>query len=123
MKKNLTTSLEYKTNMKKISYNTTQFSFKQKLEKLFNIKDLSLLNDNIEVFTREKDQSTIWHKLFYEWSHSEEFSVLYSKFILEVIKPLYNEQIVYQAIPTFRVCYPNNIAVGEFHKDKHYRNV
>lgn len=108
--------------MKKISYNINQFPFKYKLEKLFNIKDLSLLNDNIEVFTREKDQSTIWHKLFYEWSRSEEFSILYDKFILEVIKPLYNEQIVYQAIPTFRVCYPNNIAVGEFHKDKHYRN-
>jgi hypothetical protein len=108
--------------MKKISYNTTQFSFKQKLEKLFQINDLSQLNENIEVFTREKDQSTNWHKLFYEWACTDEFTQLYDKFILEIIKPLYNEQIVYQAIPTFRVCYPNNIAVGEFHKDKHYRN-
>jgi ectoine hydroxylase-related dioxygenase (phytanoyl-CoA dioxygenase family) len=47
---------------------------------------------------------------------------MYDEFILNVVKPLYNEQIVYQAIPTFRVAYPNNIAVGEFHKDKHYRN-
>lgn len=108
--------------MKKISYNTTQFSFKQKLEKLFQINDLSQLNENIEVFTREKDQSTNWHKLFYEWACTDEFVQLYDKFILEIIKPLYNEQIAYQAIPTFRVCYPNNIAVGEFHKDKHYRN-
>ena len=108
--------------MKKINYNTHQFSFKSKLEEIFQIKELSDLNDNIEVFTREKDQSTNWYKLFYAWAHTNEFIQLYDKFILEIIKPLYNEQIVYQAIPTFRVAYPNNIAVGEFHKDKYYRN-
>ena len=30
--------------------------------------------------------------------------------------------IVYQRIPTFRVHLPNNIAVGEWHKDKWYRD-
>jgi len=108
--------------MKKINYNINDFSFKQKLEKIFQINELSGLNDDIEVFTREKDQSTNWHKLFYNWARTNEFIELYDKFILEIVKPLYNEQIVYQAIPTFRVAYPNNIAVGEFHKDKHYRN-
>lgn len=108
--------------MKKINYSINNFPFKQKLEELFQIHELSSLNDNIEVFTREKDQSTNWHKLFYEYARTEDFIQMYDKFILEVIKPLYNKQIVYQAIPTFRVCYPNNIAVGEFHKDKHYRN-
>jgi ectoine hydroxylase-related dioxygenase (phytanoyl-CoA dioxygenase family) len=108
--------------MKKINYNINDFSFKQKLEKIFQIDELSELNDDIEVFTREKDQSTNWHKLFYEYARTDDFIQLYDKFILEVVKPLYNEQIVYQAIPTFRVAYPNNIAVGEFHKDKHYRN-
>jgi ectoine hydroxylase-related dioxygenase (phytanoyl-CoA dioxygenase family) len=108
--------------MNKISYNINHFPFSEKLCSLFNINDLSTLNDNIEVFTREKDQSTNWHKLFYQWARTKEFIQLYDKFILEIIKPIYNEQIVYQAIPTFRVAYPNNIAVGEFHKDKHYRN-
>jgi ectoine hydroxylase-related dioxygenase (phytanoyl-CoA dioxygenase family) len=108
--------------MKKINYNIEQFPFAENLQQLFNINDLSILNDDVEVFTREKDQSTSWHKLFYEWARTEDFIQLYDKFILDIIKPLYNEQIVYQAIPTFRVCYPNNIAVGEFHKDKHYRN-
>lgn len=108
--------------MKKFIYNTEIFFFKPKLEKIFQINELSDLNDNVEVFTREKDQDTNWHKLFYAWARTNEFIELYDKFILEIIKPLYNEQIVYQAIPTFRVAYPNNIAVGEFHKDKHYRN-
>jgi ectoine hydroxylase-related dioxygenase (phytanoyl-CoA dioxygenase family) len=108
--------------MNKISYNINHFPFSEKLCNLFNIDDLTILNDNIEVFTREKDQSTNWHKSFYQWARTEEFIQLYDEFILKVIKPIYNEQIVYQAIPTFRVAYPNNIAVGEFHKDKHYRN-
>lgn len=109
--------------MKKIKYNTAKYPFSQKLVSLFNIEHLDLLNDNIEVFSREKDQSTQWHKLYYEWARTEEFINLYDAFILEVVKPLYNEQIVYQAIPTFRVAYPNNIAVGEFHKDKFYRDL
>lgn len=108
--------------MNKISYDTQQFPFAENLQKLFSIKDLSLLNDDIEIFTREKDQNTNWHKLFYNWARTEEFIKLYNGFILKMIKPLYNEDIVYQAIPTFRVAYPNNIAVGEFHKDKYYRN-
>lgn len=108
--------------MNKINYSTKLFPFKKNLEKLFNIKDLSSLNDNIEVFSREKDQSTKYHKLYYEWARTSEFTELYESFINIVIKPIYNEQIVYQSIPTFRVAYPNNIAVGEWHKDKWYRN-
>lgn len=108
--------------MNKIKYDTTQYPFKRRLEELFQIDDLISLNDNVEVFTREKDQSTNWHKLYYDWARTEEFTQLYDSFVSQVIKPLYSEQIVYQAIPTFRVAYPNNIAVGEFHKDKHYRN-
>jgi len=77
----------------------------------------------VDVFSREKDQSTHYHKLFYELARTDQFIGLYERFILEVVKPLYQEQIVYQAIPTFRIAYPNNIAVGEWHKDKFYRDI
>lgn len=109
--------------MYKFNYNTNLYPFKSTIEKLFLINDLSELKDDIEVFSREKDQSTKYHKLFYKWARTEEFIKLYDDFIYDVVYPLYNEDIVYQSIPTFRVAYPNNIAVGEFHKDKHYRDV
>jgi ectoine hydroxylase-related dioxygenase (phytanoyl-CoA dioxygenase family) len=109
--------------MIKINYNTQQFSFSKKLNQLFKVEDLASINDNVEVFSREKDQSTKWHKLYYEWARTEEFIQLYDKFILEIVRPLYDEDIIYQSIPTFRVAYPNNIAVGEFHKDKFYRDI
>ena len=104
------------------SYNTLQFPFAEKLQQLFDVEELTAIYDDVEVFTREKDQSTNWHKLYYTWARTEDFEHLYDEFILQTMKPLYREQIVYQAIPTFRVAYPNNIAVGEFHKDKYYRN-
>jgi len=109
--------------MTTVTYDTTAFPFKEAIEKLFEVNDLASLNDKVDVFKRENDQSTKYHKAFYEWARTDLFEKLYDHFILEVVKPLYGEQIVYQAIPTFRVAYPNNIAVGEFHKDKHYRDV
>lgn len=106
----------------KISYSIEKFPFQQRLQELFQVNDLTTLNDDVEVFKRENDQNTIWHKEYYAWARTAEFKELYGSFVKDVIRPLYDESIVYQAIPTFRVAYPNNIAVGEFHKDKHYRN-
>lgn len=109
--------------MKKIQYNTETFPFATKIQNVFQVDDLTTINDNIQVVSREQDQNTKYHKLYYEWARTEEFTQLYEQFIVQVIKPLYNQQIVYQAIPTFRIAYPNNIAVGEYHKDKAYRDV
>ena len=108
--------------MNKINYDRNRFPFKEKLQHLFEVDNLQTLNDSIEVLSREKDQSTKYHTLYYNWARTEEFISMYDEFILNVIKPLYNEQIVYQSIPTFRVAYPSNIAVGEYHKDKWYRD-
>jgi ectoine hydroxylase-related dioxygenase (phytanoyl-CoA dioxygenase family) len=108
--------------MKKVTYSIEKYPFKEKLQGVFKVEELSAINDSIEVFKRENDQSTEYHKKYYEWARTEEFAVLYEAFVVNVVKPLYNESIVYQAIPTFRVAYPNNIAVGEWHKDKWYRD-
>lgn len=108
--------------MKTIKFNPDSFPFREKLTQLFQVNKLDLINDQVEVFRRETDQSTNYHSLYYKWARTEEFKQLYEKFITQVVRPLYDEPIVYQAIPTFRICYPNNIAVGEFHKDKHYRH-
>jgi ectoine hydroxylase-related dioxygenase (phytanoyl-CoA dioxygenase family) len=108
--------------MKKVTYSIEKYPFKDKLQQVFKVEELSAINDSVEVFKRENDQSTEYHKKYYEWARTEEFAVLYEAFVVNVVKPLYNESIVYQAIPTFRVAYPNNIAVGEWHKDKWYRD-
>jgi len=109
--------------MQKINYDITRFPFQSKVANLFGVEQLDSINDNISVFTRENDQKTKWHQAYYIWARTTEFTDLYDSFIKDVVRPIYDEQIIYQAIPTFRVAYPNNIAVGEFHKDKFYRDV
>ena len=108
--------------MKKTAYSTAKYDFQNRLEKLFGIKDLSGINEKFDVFKRENDQSTPYHKLYYEWARTPAFTALYDAFIAEVVQPLYDDKIVYQAIPTFRLALPGNIAVGEYHKDRNYRD-
>jgi hypothetical protein len=40
--------------------------------------------------------------------------------VREIILPMFDEDILYQKIPTFRIQVPNNLGVAEFHKDKTY---
>ena len=106
----------------KFSYNTDEFNFGDLLAKQFRVEKLENINSDIELLERANDQSTVHHKLFYQWMEEEEFRLLYKSFIQKCIRPLYEDKIVVQAKPTFRICYPNNIAVGEYHKDKWYRD-
>ena len=107
--------------MKKINYDTGKFNFRERIEDLFGIKDLSAINEQYEVFKRVNDQSTGYHKIFYDWARTKEFTAWYDLFIEEVVRPVYDGSIVYQAIPTFRIALPGNVAVGEYHKDRNYR--
>ena len=112
--------------MNTIKYNTDKYQFLEIVSKWLNTNQLSKLHDikKYDRFVRENDQSTDWHKLFYENIRSDKtFNDTYKEFLFNIIKPRFGEDIVYQKIPTFRVHLPGNIAVGEFHKDKFYRNV
>ena len=112
--------------MKRFDYDISKYNFRKHIASWFGDVDLSKLHSikQYEHFERENDQSTIWHKKFYEMIRSDKsFDDVYVKFLTDVIKPRYGEEIVYQKIPTFRVHLPGNIAVGEYHKDKYYRNV
>jgi hypothetical protein len=106
----------------KKSFDTVKYNFAESLCQIFNVSNLSTIKNDIEVLKRENDQSTPHHKLFYEWMETQSFRDLYDSFIKEYVRPLYSDKIVVQKRPTFRICYPNNIAVGEFHKDKWYRD-
>ena len=116
--------------MNKILYDKFQFDFKSIVVSWFDNEDiipagLSNLHfyKNYDLFERQNDQSTIWHKCFYKMIREDKsFNDVYLKFLEDKIKPRFNGEIVYQKIPTFRVHLPGNISVGEFHKDKHYRN-
>ena len=115
----------------KIAYDTRTYQFLDIIQYWFEDEGIlpmsGLPNLHLErtydLFERENDQSTIWHKCFYERIRKDDsFNDSYTDFLHDIIKPRFGEEIVYQKIPTFRVHLPGNISVGEFHKDKHYRN-
>lgn len=108
----------------KIFFDTKKFPFKEIVKKILNadsLEDLHLV-EKYELLQREKDQSTIWHKSYYE-KFQNEFQPTYEK-LIEFIKNCFNyEEIIYQKIPTFRVQLADgNVAVGEWHKDKAYNH-
>tara|TARA_R110002049_G_scaffold231662_1_gene404099 strand:- start:12127 stop:12777 length:651 start_codon:yes stop_codon:yes gene_type:complete len=112
--------------LNRIKYNTDLFNFSGELQKIILSKNLSNIHNSphfeeYDLFSREKDQSTKYHKLYYD-NFKEKIEPIYKKFISEIIRPLYKESIIYQKIPTFRLHFPGNIAVGEYHKDKWYRD-
>ena len=72
---------------------------------------------------KDKDQSSPIHKHFYSiFDTDNEFLAVYYQFVSKVVRPFYGEDIVYQAKPTFRIHYPDNLAVGEWHKDSEYNH-
>ena len=46
----------------------------------------------------------------------------YDKFISFLAKNIFKTDIVYQSRPTLRIMFPNNKAVGEFHRDRDYNH-
>lgn len=111
--------------MEKIcNYNINFYDFRSKICKILETEDLENIHkqQTYEVFTRKTDQSTLWHRKFYD-----NFVIIqdsYTKFIKDFVKPLFNgEKIVYQKVPTFRVHLVGNLSVGEFHRDRDYRHL
>ena len=110
--------------MKKIIYNIGKFNFREKIQKHYNVAFESFhIAHDYKLRTRETDQQTEFHKIFYNsWDNDSELRNMYDDFMIKVVKPMFdNDEIVYQAKPSFRVQLPNNLGVGEFHKDSKYR--
>ncbi len=106
-----------------IDYSTEQFNFRKCIEKMMGHEDLENLHEvqSYTLLDREHDQSTIWHRKYYD--QFAEFQIIYLDFIKNFVKPLLGiDKLVYQKIPTFRVHLVGNVAVGEWHKDRTYHH-
>ena len=113
--------------MRKLSYNIDKYDFVSEIEKLYDICDLENIHNQWSEAKKydilddvEFDQDTVYHSKFYNEIENTKFYQIYKSFIKEFIKPIFDGDILYQAIPTFRVHQPNNLAVAEFHRDSDY---
>ena len=112
--------------MFRFKYDILEYQFKDIISDWLEVDNLITLHEfkQYKLFKRVDDQSSMWHKMFYNQIRIDSrFDDMYMRFLIEHVKPRYSEEIVYQKIPTFRVHLKNNISVGEWHKDKMYRNI
>lgn len=113
--------------MKHLTYSTEQYNFHQLISAALGCENLEQIHNSsdfkyTEKFERANDQSTHYHQLYYTLARTETFQELYTEFIKDIVKPEFGTEVVYQTIPTFRLHFPGNIAVGEFHRDRNYRD-
>jgi hypothetical protein len=108
----------------KKSYNTSNYKFRECISDLFKTEDLCKIHEtekcDFGILNIENDQGTSFHKTFYDKMRKGPFLDLYYRFVKSEILPQFNESILYQKIPTFRIQVPENLGVAEFHKDKEY---
>lgn len=77
-----------------------------------------LADDVGERRTWRTDQTSRWHDAFYAgWDKIEPTftAFVHTEITRHILEPFY-----YQRVPTFRVHFPFNVAVGEFHRDAQY---
>ena len=55
-------------------------------------------------------------------TNSSNFLKLFDSFVLFLAKEIFKESLIYQARPTLRIMFPNNKAVGDFHRDREYNH-
>ena len=112
--------------MVKLKYDTDKYEFKLRVSAWLWGGPIAYIHEKVpeyNLFDRKNDQSTACHKRFYEmYEEDPQLKEMYLQFLEEHIKPRFKETIIYQKVPTFRVHLPGNVAVGEFHKDREYRD-
>lgn len=107
--------------MNKLTFSTEKYNFASIVKNWLQVDDLTKLQD---YKTYSEDQSTNWNELFYmHVGRDEVFLETYREFLFNIVKPRYNnEEIVFQAVPTFKVHLAGSAAGGEWRKDKYYRD-
>ena len=79
--------------MNKFSYATGAYLFKPLLESKFG-QDLSALHEDLETFNVDTDQSSKYHKIFYDLPEDHEFFINFKKFVIEINTRMTDEEII-----------------------------
>lgn len=116
--------------MKTILYDVDKYNFVEEVRRLYDVEDLCEIHNQWNhakpydiLDDPSKDQKTVYHEKFYnEVKSKTNFYSIYHSFLRDIIVPLFNEDVLYQKVPTFRVHQPNNFAVGSWHKDCEYNH-
>lgn len=82
--------------------------------------DLAALTLDGPLWKEREDQRSPWHERFY--ATFADWAGVYRRFVRAVVSAWMGEPFYLQAVPTFRVHLPGNVAVGTFHTDATYHH-
>ena len=112
--------------MHRINFDINEFDFQSLVKRYLQYEDLPNIHEKdkfANVLEHGTDQNQKLHRMFYDgMDNDESFSDLYINFIKSVIYPRYEEELLYQKFPTFRIHQPDNIAVFGWHRDRDYNH-
>ncbi len=111
------------SSLRVVAYPVDEFPLSSAVAVMLAVDDLAASHEAFaappERFVRATDQSTVLHQRFYK-AVSGGFP-LYEAFARWVLASLGEHEPMYlQRIPNLRLQLPENIAVGEFHRDSDY---
>jgi hypothetical protein len=105
-------------------YDPARFDFVSILDKVYRTDNLNQLHaaEPLDLLTVKTDQSTQFHARFYE-AFETDVRALYREFVASFVPDvLGTTEFCFQRVPTFRIHFPDNVAVGEFHTDGDYNH-
>ena len=112
---------DLKTGIYYYNYHSNEYKFYESIQKIFNTEQpLELIHNTsptIDQVTFNTDTSTYYHKTYYNSPFYNEMIDIYDSFIKTNILPIFNESIVVQKEPSFRISLPNNSALGKCNTD------
>ena len=114
--------------MKKYSYNTAKYRFRELVSELFQVDELEKIHKNKSEWVRDEykrmtineENTTDFHDTFYKKLNDNwtDLYKAYDDFIHNEIVPIMDEKFHYQYLPSFRVQLPDeNQAVHTWHCD------
>jgi len=99
-------------------YEADKYEFYETVQKILGVSTrLELISNTIDQVTFNNDTSTDYHTMYYNSPYYKEMTDIYDRFLIENILPLFNEDIVVQKEPSFRIHLPNNTALGKCSTD------
>jgi hypothetical protein len=104
-------------------YDSIKYPFHSKIQEIFatqhSLEDLHTQFDlsSFSQVTFDNDTATMFHKKYYKSEKYHEVIAIYNLFLENEIVPMFKEDLVVQKEPSFRVCVPNNTALGKLSTD------
>ncbi|GFE13813.1 hypothetical protein Sgleb_18600 [Streptomyces glebosus] len=102
---------------KRLRYDVEKIPLAELVREVMAVDDLAGLAPSDRVATRETDQSTPYHRRFYD--NIDVIAPLYRKLAQELLGRAAERHYI-QRVPTFRVHLRNSLAVGEWHRDSDF---